>query len=321
MSEPFKLDNTMGVTLIGVIFAAALWGVSCVQVWFYFNNYPKDAWYIKLLVAAVLASDTTHQALISHTIYSYLITNFGNVVELGNIVWSLQVQVIFNALTAVMVQSFLTFRVWRLSNGSYILTSLVVPLVVGEFVTILYYFVKGSQLQTYAQLAALRSLSMAVNALAAAGDVLIAFVLCLMLQKSRTGFRRSDTMIKKLIIFTMNTGLLTSICAVASLISIVSAPNTIIYIAFYFNLGRLYSNTLVATLNARQSIRSVGDEVMTVSLNAIQNASSTAHSKRAANIAIKVDTQREYTRDDRPDELFVEDGKGNLGKTYLQRQS
>lgn len=58
---------------------------------------------------------------------------------------------------------------------------------------------------------------MAVNALAAAGDVLIAFVLCLMLQKSRTGFRRpvsfsssvgfaesivhirSDTMIKKLV--------------------------------------------------------------------------------------------------------------------------
>jgi hypothetical protein len=90
MSEPFKLDDTyarliilwqnhnsfascsLGVTLIGVIFAAALWGgthtcpscvssphsdtyiqVSCVQVWFYFNNYPKDAWYIKLLVCAL----------------------------------------------------------------------------------------------------------------------------------------------------------------------------------------------------------------------------------------------------------------------------
>jgi hypothetical protein len=31
---------------------------------------------------------------------------------------------------------------------------------------------------------------MTVNALAAAGDVLIAVVLCFMLQKSRTGFRR-----------------------------------------------------------------------------------------------------------------------------------
>ena len=31
---------------------------------------------------------------------------------------------------------------------------------------------------------------MAVNALAAGGDVLIAFVLCFMLQKSRTGFKR-----------------------------------------------------------------------------------------------------------------------------------
>jgi len=31
---------------------------------------------------------------------------------------------------------------------------------------------------------------MTVNALAAAGDVLIAIVLCTMLQKSRTGFKR-----------------------------------------------------------------------------------------------------------------------------------
>lgn len=94
MSEPFKLDDTyvrliilsqnhnlfasysMGATLIGVIFAAALWGgthtcppcvsspnsdtdiqVSCVQVWFYFSNYPKDAWYIKLLVCALPISN------------------------------------------------------------------------------------------------------------------------------------------------------------------------------------------------------------------------------------------------------------------------
>jgi len=57
---------------------------------------------------------------------------------------------------------------------------------------------------------------MTINALAAAGDVLIAAILCTMLQKSRTGFKRyvfllpdffpatciirSDTMINKLVI-------------------------------------------------------------------------------------------------------------------------
>lgn len=61
---------------------------------------------------------------------------------------------------------------------------------------------------------------MSVNALAAAGDVVIAAILCTLLQQSRTGFRASDTMITKLIMFSIGTGLLTSICAIMSLISV-----------------------------------------------------------------------------------------------------
>lgn len=75
---------------------------------------------------------------------------------------------------------------------------------------------------TFVELGSLKPLSMSVNALAAAGDVLIAVFLCTLLQQSRTGFRRSDTMINKLILFSINTGLLTSICAVMSLISVSS---------------------------------------------------------------------------------------------------
>lgn len=60
--------------------------VSCVQAWYYFATYPKDPWYLKLLVClfrqlflpatashsagqvgAVFVSDSVHQILISHT--------------------------------------------------------------------------------------------------------------------------------------------------------------------------------------------------------------------------------------------------------------
>jgi len=299
MSEHLVLDNTMGAMLIGVIVAATLWGVSCVQMWFYYNYYPKDAWYIKLLVAAVFLSDTIHQILVTHTIYTYVISNFGNVVELGNLVWSILVEVLFNGITALMVQSFMTLRVWRLSNRSYILTGVVTLLVIGEFVAVLYYCAKAFQLQTYAQLVSVKNTSMSINVLAAAGDVLIAIVLCSMLQKSRTGFKRSDTMINKLIIFTMNTGLLTSLCAVASLVSILAAPNTFIYIGFFFCMGRLYSNTLMATLNARQSIRGAVDDTMTVSLQKLKQAGSlpVTSKRQPSNIAIKVDTVQEYSQD------------------------
>lgn len=61
---------------------------------------------------------------------------------------------------------------------------------------------------------------MAVNALAAAGDVLITVTLCTLLQQSRTGYQSSDSMIMKLTMFSISTGFLTSICAVMSLISV-----------------------------------------------------------------------------------------------------
>ena len=56
----------------------------------------------------------------------------------------------------------------------------------------------------YAQAASLKSLSLTVNALTAVTDVAIALVLCYLLQQSRTGFKRSDTLITKLIIFTVS---------------------------------------------------------------------------------------------------------------------
>ncbi|KAJ7826140.1 hypothetical protein B0H13DRAFT_2374531 [Mycena leptocephala] len=57
------------------------------------------------------------------------------------------------------------------------------------------------------------------------------------------------------ILFTINTGLLTSLCAVASLISLIVSPTTLVYASFYFCIGRLYSNALLASLNARDIIR------------------------------------------------------------------
>ncbi|OJA19252.1 hypothetical protein AZE42_05986 [Rhizopogon vesiculosus] len=314
------LDNTFGAFLIGVVISATLYGVTCVQTWYYFTRYGSDPWYIKFMVAAVLLSDSVHQALITHTgeygyicmdfkaeheviVYTYLVTDFGIVEDLGTLVWSLIVEVLFNGFTALMVQSFLTMRVYRLSNKSIVATASVLSLVIGEFVLVVIYVAKAINFTTFAQLTELKSLSMSVNALAAAGDVLIAVFLCTLLQQSRTGFRRSDTMISKLILFSINTGLLTSVCAVMSLISITVWPGTFIYIAFYFCLGRLYCNSLLATLNARKSLRGDSrDENMSLSLQGIQKSTAsgigTSQRRLPNNISIKIDTTQEYVRDE-----------------------
>ncbi|KAJ3892773.1 hypothetical protein GG344DRAFT_87567 [Lentinula edodes] len=281
------VDNTMGAAFIGVICAARGSSlVSCVQTWFYFSRYPGDLWYIKCLVAIVWVFDSIHQALISHTVYFYVVTNFSNPTEQANLL-----EVLFNGLIGFLVQSFLTMRVWKK---------------LGEWLTRLCHVVPLFDLTSSANQDAPSSLSMTVNVLGAVSDVIIAAGLFYFLHRSRTGFKKSDTMISKLIMFTVSTGLLTSVCAVASLLSILIWGKTLIYVAFYFSLGRLYSNSLLATLNARKGIRGLnveeGDNV-SVSLQTFSNKlrlrpmRNMTMAPNQTNISIKVDTTQELVRD------------------------
>lgn len=301
-----QLDNTFGAAFLGMVFAAGLHGVSCVQAVYYFTH-QTDQWRTKLLVAAVMVFDTVHQALITHSIYTYMVTHYGVPEKLGLLVWSLIVEVLFNGFIAVLVQSFLTVRIWKLSGHSILLTGFTVLLVAGEFISVVAFTWLALKMDTFTELATLQSLSIVVNVLAAAGDVLIAGSLCYLLHSSRTGFQRSDSMINRLILFTVNTGLLTSLCALASLISITAAPTTFLYIPFFFCIGRLYTNSLLATLNARKMIRKSADGIHTsgdagsYSLSNIQKQGvsgvNTSASKKPTNISIQINTTQEYAMD------------------------
>ncbi|KAE9402484.1 hypothetical protein BT96DRAFT_547395 [Gymnopus androsaceus JB14] len=260
------LDDTFGAVIIGVIVASFLLGLSALQAFIYFSQ-TNDTPPIRTLVALVVFFDFVHQALISHTGYYYLVTNYASPVALGTVIWSLLVEVLFNGFTAFLVQSFLTWRIYKLSERNLWLTGIVSSIVLAELGCVIAFgAISLARVRTFVELAEdLKGLSITVNALAAAGDVLIALVLCFLLQTSKTGFGRSNTILNKLTLFAVNTGLLTSLCAVASLVSILAAPDTFIYITFFFAMGRLYTNSLLATLNARNAIRRAGDNVQSTS--------------------------------------------------------
>ncbi|KAJ7781603.1 hypothetical protein B0H16DRAFT_1878275 [Mycena metata] len=286
------VDNTMGASLLGVIFAAGLYGVSCVQTWYYFNRYgSKDLWYIKTLVGLVFTFDSIHQALISHTVYWYVITNYSHPDALSKLVWSILLEVLFNGLIGLIVQSFLAMRVWRLSNRNVALTAVTSSLVLAEFGCSVAFTIQSLQLETWEQLAELKGLSMTVNVLGAAADLFIALILVFYLHRSRTGFKKSDTMISKLMLFSVSTGLLTAFCAVASLVSILVWGKTLIYVAFYFSLGRLYFNSVLATLNARNDFRALTDDPEDITFS-LQTLSKVIPRNRPT-ISIKIDTTQE----------------------------
>ncbi|TRM68470.1 hypothetical protein BD626DRAFT_565306 [Schizophyllum amplum] len=319
------VDNTVGAALVGALCAAALYGVSCVQTWWYFTRYSTDVWYIKSLVLLAFVFDTVHQVLISHTVYYYVVSNYNNPGILLNMTWSILLEVLFNGLIGLLVQGFLTMRVWKLSNKCRWLTVLITGFVISEFACSVAFTAKSLELSTWRELSSLKPLSMTVNVLGAAADVIIAAGLFFYLQRSRTGFKKSDTMISKLILFAVSTGMLTSICAIASLISIVVWGDTLIYVAFYFR--QTYSNSLLATLNARKDIRDLIDDPESLSFS-LQTRSKSVHnrtygSQRPNNISVQIETIQERVREQEQRSREEDDLRESvrLSERFLERGS
>ncbi|KAJ3933824.1 MAG: hypothetical protein NXY57DRAFT_997241 [Lentinula lateritia] len=163
------------------------------------------------------------------------------------------------------------------------------------------YILSLTRVHTFVELSdILKGLSITVNVLAAVADTYIAGLLTLLLHTSRTGFQRSDSIINKLIIFSINTGALTSLCAIASMLSILLAPATFIYISFFFCMGRLYANSLLATLNIRTLIRKEGGSNVQASgdTGSIPLGNyNTSIFNPPSTISVKIDTSREFTTD------------------------
>ncbi|KII84161.1 hypothetical protein PLICRDRAFT_179836 [Plicaturopsis crispa FD-325 SS-3] len=311
LGKDVGLDNTLGACLIGVIASAVLYGVTLVQSFFYFTHYPKDVWILKVLVSVTVVCDTAHLCMISHTVYHYLVRGFDDREGLQKMVWSVLLEALFTGVTGALVQTFFVHRIWRLSKKNIFVSITILILVLSCASCGTAWVVISLQMHTFEDLLRLNPLTLSINAITAAADVIIAASLVFLLTKSRTGFKRSDTIITRLVVFTVNTGLLTSVCAISSLIAIVASPDTLIYATFYFCIGRLYANSLLATLNARKSIRGEGGySDSDMSLKAVAKGSSgqltsprnvnIADSRITTpphNIAIQIETTREYLED------------------------
>ncbi|KAF5358220.1 hypothetical protein D9756_001814 [Leucocoprinus leucothites] len=82
-------------------------------------------------------------------------------------------------------------------------------------------------------------------------DVFVSFALTLSLYRSRSGVGRTDHIIKLLILFTVNTNLLTTILSIAELATFLALPSATIYGGIGFLGPKTYFNTVLASLNAR----------------------------------------------------------------------
>ncbi|EJD07251.1 uncharacterized protein FOMMEDRAFT_100412 [Fomitiporia mediterranea MF3/22] len=222
-----------------------------------FQTYRQDWLWMKIYVFNLWLLDTIHEAALVGAIYRYLITGFGDVSRSIHLDKLLVFALLVGGFVCLMVQLIYVMRIWKLSGKNFWLAGGVGILVVGQFTATLGYFGRAVQAETFLDLQRSMLITRVVNAVSAVADAAIAACLVILLHRNRSGFKRSDTIINLLIAFAINTGLLTSLCAILGLIVGLVREDTLLFMFFYLLIVRLYMNSLLASLNSRNTLRHI----------------------------------------------------------------
>ncbi|TFK75541.1 hypothetical protein BDN72DRAFT_954730 [Pluteus cervinus] len=258
MSAP-TFPETYGAMFIGLLFATFLQGVLTVQLYHYFCNFPRDNVWTKLLVSVVWCLDLTHLIFIAYTTYHYLVTNWGNPAALAWSTIPLNLHLIFISLSSLFCQVYFLHRAWLLTARNIPLTAFIATICLSVLAVNVRITKRLLGNLSVAAFSDEPGVTLAGFVLGAISDVAIASVLCLHLGKGKGQFKKTNNIISKLISTTVATGAATSVLGVACTIAYLIAPHTLVFIAMHFSLGRMYTNALLVTLNARKTLRATVD--------------------------------------------------------------
>ncbi|EAU86926.2 hypothetical protein CC1G_09783 [Coprinopsis cinerea okayama7 len=273
MSSAMKFDDTLGPLLLGGMFAMALWGITCVQTYTYFSRPRKDRPIFRLIIACLWAIDTFDTSLNIHLTYHYMVSNFMNFSALLIPVWSVILHVAITATSNFIIRTLFAYRIFNLSKGNILVTAWIMAISTTDLVTGIIITAKAYQLDNFLQLDTLSHLMYLTFAAGTGADLSVAIALVWLLRRSRTGFRKTDGLIKTLMLYTINTGLIVAIDAALGMILYVVMPRNFIFLGFYLLLSKLYLNSYLATMNARQDLRDKINEPVSIHLSEIQSGS------------------------------------------------
>ncbi|KIK54003.1 hypothetical protein GYMLUDRAFT_178129, partial [Collybiopsis luxurians FD-317 M1] len=191
--------------------------------------------------------DTFHLGLIAQSAYYYLISSWGDLSALSFSTWELALHLTFIALSSFLCQLFFLNRIWIFSKRNLLLVGTLIVLCTATLALDILVTVQIMQNRSVAEFGRRKGEIIAVFISGALADVAITSILCFYVRRNRSGFKKTDSLITLIVRYTVSTGLITSILGVLTLVAYFASPESFIFIAMHFSLGRMYTNALLAT--------------------------------------------------------------------------
>ncbi|KAJ8455281.1 hypothetical protein ONZ45_g18990 [Pleurotus djamor] len=208
----------------GAAASVFLLGLATIQVYLYHSRFPKDRWTIKLLVATVYLLQVGQVLATLQYIYTVSIDWYGRPEKyMVRAPPGLYMGVLLGAAMSSLVQFFLALRAGRFA-GSVVITAVFWLFIIVSFgfavaiFVVLYLFTLKEFVREWSWLVAAGKIVSTVT------DVFIAAILCFSLFRERKKvLKRTTRVVDRLIIISLQTGLLTSLLSLAVMFSFIIA--------------------------------------------------------------------------------------------------
>ncbi|PBK88497.1 hypothetical protein ARMGADRAFT_359158 [Armillaria gallica] len=311
----YPIEKLSGPEIVAHLLHWGLFGTLSVQLYLYYLAFPNDRQFIKIPVYGIYIVEFVQTILVSHDTFAMFGYGFGDLDALTEVHFNWLIVPIMSAVTACVGHVFYAYRIFILSKSRIVpifvicvsLTSSVAAIITG-----VYSFQAGN-------ITKLNNRKMSINVGIWCGgsalcDIVIAICMTYYLMHSNTGFRQTRAMLTKLIRLTIETGSVTAVVTLLSLILFFVFPGETFYATPALIMPKLYANTVYMVLNSR--IRIMGgrdtyasstDAEMTTTMTRDITSHSTQGTQRTVGVQGQVSvvtiTKEVFSSDDEIDRM------------------
>lgn len=212
------------------------------------------------MVILLVVVETFQIVIFFQVTYIYLIDGFGDINGLSVVYWQDSAQLCATYLSGFIVQLYFGFCIYILDKKNKIIPIIIAVLAFTQIGAGLAQTIIIFRLKEYAQIDATKSAtqpSLAVQAMATLlCDVVISFSL---IRKFKGQIKSTNSILNTLMIYAVNRGVLTAICAALNFILFLAFPGTFYFFIGLETSGKLYMNSVLATLNSRRHIAAISN--------------------------------------------------------------
>ncbi|KAI0656152.1 hypothetical protein C8Q70DRAFT_396054 [Cubamyces menziesii] len=267
-----SLGTTLGPIYLGVTMGVMLYGLTIHQAYRYYKHYPEDGFfYPRGIVTLILTFETLHTAVWMYLGYRYLVVE---AFDIGGILashWTVSFTFILTPCTLYTCQVFYCYRIWHFGSTFY--RWFLIPAAVTMCTGVMFAIVAGVKaFLIVKQIPDLNRLNWMVSVaygFSGGSDILLAGILIFTLLRIRkeSKVRSTRSVLNTLIIYTINTGLLTSIVSFFAFLFATILPGNFIYAGISIVGSKLYANSVLALLNSRRYLNNrLQDDFSSVNL-------------------------------------------------------